>query len=244
LIIGSSTPAAYSEPLSARTIVVSSSKLVRKEDAVILLLDHQTGLSSLVRDFCPDEFKNNVLALAACANHFRLPTVLTSIMDHGPNGPLLPEIRTMFPNAPYIRRTGEINAWDNAEFVQAVKATGRTQLILAGIVTDVGVAMSALTAIEQGFEVFVVADACGTFNSIVRDAAHMRMTMAGVQLINWFALACELHRDWRNDIAGFANLFARHIPDYANLISSQTARTATRQGERAAGVAAVPALRD
>ena len=198
-----------------------SSKLVRKEDAAILLVDHQTGLSSLVRDFGHDEFKSNVLALAACARHFGLPTILTSNMDDGPNGPLLPEIKAMFPNAPYVRRTGEINAWDNAEFVQAVRATGRRQIVLAGIVTDVSVAMPALTAAEQGFEVFIVADACGTFSSAVRDAAHRRMMMAGVQVINWFALACELNRDWRNDARGLATLFARHVPDYANLISGQ-----------------------
>jgi nicotinamidase-related amidase len=224
--------------------VAQSTKLVRKEDAVVLLLDHQAGLFSLVRDFGPEEFKNNVLALAACAKHFGLPTILTSIMDYGPNGPLLPDIRAMFPDAPYVRRAGEINAWDNAEFVQAVKATGRTQIILAGIVTDVCVAMPALTAIEQGFAVFVVADACGTFSAAVRDTAHRRMATAGVQLINWFALACELHRDWRNDIDGLASLFARHVPDYANLISSQMLRTVARKAACSAGGTVVtPATR-
>ncbi len=223
--------------------MAQSTKLVRKADAVVLLLDHQTGLFSLVRDFGPDEFKNNVLALAACAKYFGLPTILSSSMEYGPNGPLLPEIRAIFPDAPYVRRAGEINAWDNPEFVQAVRATGRTQIILAGIVTDVGVAMPALTAIEQGFEVFVVADACGTFSPVVREAAHKRMTAAGVQLTNWFALTCELHRDWRNDIAGVATLFACHIPDYGNLISSQTASATVRKAERAAiGVAVIPAV--
>jgi nicotinamidase-related amidase len=223
--------------------VVQSTKLVRKADAVVLLLDHQTGLFSLVRDFGPDEFKNNVLALAACAKYFGLPTILTSIMEYGPNGPLLPDVRAIFPDAPYVRRAGEINAWDNAEFVQAVKATGRTQIILAGIVTDVCVAMPALSAIEQGFEVFIVVDACGTFSPAVRDAAHRRMTAAGAQLINWFALACELQRDWRNDIEGLATLFARHIPDYANLISSQTVLTGMRKAERGpTGFAVIPAI--
>ncbi|HEX2725008.1 MAG TPA: isochorismatase family protein [Beijerinckiaceae bacterium] len=196
-------------------------RLVRKEDVLVVLLDYQTGMFSLVRDLAPAEFKNNVLALAACARHFGVPTILTSIMDYGPNGPLLPEIRAMFPDAPYVRRSGEINAWDNAEFVQAVRATGRRQIVLAGIVTDAGVAMLALTAAELGFAVFVVSDACGTFSPAARDAAHRRLAGAGVQLISWFALACELHRDWRNDIEGLAALFARHIPHYANLISSQ-----------------------
>jgi len=107
---------------------------LRKDDAALLLLDHQTGLFSLVRDFQPDEFKNNVLALAASAKYFKLPTILTTSFEQGPNGPILPELKAMFPEAPFIPRPGQINAWDNEEFVAAVKATGRKQLIMAGVV--------------------------------------------------------------------------------------------------------------
>jgi nicotinamidase-related amidase len=201
-----------------------NTKLLRKQDAAILMLDHQTGLFSLVRDFGPDEFKNNVLAVAACAKYFELPTVFATSMDHGPNGPLLPELTMIALDAPVIRRPGEINAWDNADYVKAVKATGRNQLVLSGIVTDVCVVQPALAAIQEGFEVFVVVDASGTFSPAVREAAHQRLAAAAVQLINWFALACELHRDWHNDLEGLAALFRRHLPDYANLISSQSAR--------------------
>ena len=97
---------------------------LRQDDAAVLLVDHQAGLCSLVRDFQPDEFKNNVLALAALAKYFRLPTILTTSFEQGPNGPILPELKAMFPDAPYIARPGQINAWDNEEFVAAVKATG------------------------------------------------------------------------------------------------------------------------
>jgi nicotinamidase-related amidase len=197
---------------------------LRKDDAAALLLDHQTGLFSLVRDFQPDEFKNNVLALAASAKYFKLPTILTTSFEQGPNGPILPELKAMFPEAPFIPRPGQINAWDNEEFVAAVKATGRKQLILAGIVTDVCVAFPALSAINEGFEVFVAVDASGTFNSVNREAAHKRMAAAGVQLLNWFAIAGELHRDWRNDIEGLGSLFAQYVPAYANLISSFSAK--------------------
>ena len=78
---------------------------------------------------------------------------------------------------------------------------------------------------DEGFEVFAVVDASGTFNAPARDAAHKRMAAAGVQLINWFAVACELHRDWRNDVEGLGSLFAKHIPDYGNLITSHAAHT-------------------
>lgn len=193
---------------------------LNKDDVAVLLVDHQTGLLSLVRDIEPDKFKNNVLALADAASYFKLPTILTTSFEQGPNGPLIPELKTQFPNAPYIARPGQINAWDNADFVKAIKATGKKQLLIAGVVTEVCVAFPALSAIEEGFEVFVVTDASGTFNAMTRDAAWDRMSAAGAQLMTWFGVACELHRDWRNDVEGLATLFANHIPDYKNLMTS------------------------
>lgn len=195
-----------------------------KDDAVVLLVDHQSGLICMVQDFSPGEFKNNVLALADVAKFFKLPTILTTSFENGPNGPIVPELKQMFPDAPYIPRPGQINAWDNEDFVKAVKQTGRKQLILAGVVTDVCVAFPALSAIEAGYEVFVVTDASGTFNAAVREAAWARMSQAGVQLMNWFSVACELHRDWRNDIEGLGNLLASYIPAYRNLITSYLAK--------------------
>lgn len=124
-----------------------------KDNAAVLLVDHQTGLFSLVKDFSASDFKNNVLALAGTAKFFNLPTILATSFEQGPNGPLLPEIKEMFPDAPYIARPGQINAWDNEDFVKAVEATGKKQLIIAGIVTDVCVAFCALSAVEAGYDV-------------------------------------------------------------------------------------------
>lgn len=194
-----------------------------KNDAAVLLVDHQSGLISLVQDFSPSEFKNNVLALADLAKYFKLPVILTTSFEQGPNGPLVPELKQMFPNAPYIARPGDINAWDNADFVAAVKATGKKQLIVAGVVTEVCVAFPALSALEEGYEVFVVTDASGTFNETTQQAAWSRMEQAGAQLVSWFAVAAELHRDWRNDIEGLGTLFANHIPNYRNLMTSYAA---------------------
>lgn len=200
-----------------------SYKRLNKDEAVVLLVDHQTGLISLVQDFSPNEFKNNVLALADIAKFFNLPTILTTSFESGPNGPLVPELKEMFPDAPYIARPGQINAWDNEDFVKAIKATGRKQLIIAGVVTDVCVAMPTLSALAEGFDVFVVTDSSGTFNETVQQAAWTRMTAAGAQMMNWFAVACELHRDWRNDIEGLGNLLSQRLPNYRNLMNSYTA---------------------
>ncbi|ENW05960.1 isochorismate family cysteine hydrolase YcaC [Acinetobacter beijerinckii] len=196
-----------------------------KDNAAVLLVDHQTGLLSLVRDIDPDKFKNNVLALADAAKYFNLPTILTTSFENGPNGPLVPELKEIFPDAPYIARPGQINAWDNEDFVKAVKATGKKQLIIAGVVTEVCVAFPTLSALAEEFEVFVITDASGTFNALTRDAAWDRMSQAGAQLMTWFGMACELHRDWRNDIEGLGALFSNHIPDYRNLINSYNQNT-------------------
>ncbi|NTY88112.1 hydrolase [Serratia fonticola] len=200
-------------------------KRLDKDQATVLLVDHQAGLLSLVRDIDPDRFKNNVLALGDLAKYFNLPTILTTSFETGPNGPLVPELKAQFPDAPYIARPGQINAWDNEDFVKAVKATGRKQLIIAGVVTEVCVAFPALSALAEGFEVFVVTDASGTFNELTRQSAWSRMEAEGAQLMTWFGVACELHRDWRNDIEGLGTLFANHIPDYRNLMTSYSALT-------------------
>lgn len=200
-------------------------KRLNKDDAAVLLVDHQTGLLSLVRDIDPDKFKNNVLALADLATYFGLPTILTTSFESGPNGPLVPELKEQFADAPYIARPGQINAWDNEEFVAAVKATGKKQLIIAGVVTEVCVAFPTLSALAEGYDVFVVTDASGTFNEITRHSAWDRMSQAGAQLMTWFGVAAELHRDWRNDVDGLGALFSNHIPDYRNLITSHTTLT-------------------
>jgi nicotinamidase-related amidase len=191
-----------------------------KDKAAVLFVDHQAGLLSLVRDYSPDDFKNNVLALADIAKFFKLPVVLTTSFEQGPNGPMVPEVKALFPNAPYIARPGQINAWDNEDFVKAIKDTGRKQLIIAGIVTDVCVAFPTLSALEAGYEVFVVTDCSGTFNTSVREAAWLRMQQAGAQLINWFAVGSELQRDWRHDVAGFGKVLSDHLPAYSNLMQS------------------------
>jgi hypothetical protein len=108
----------------------------------------------------------------------------------------------MFPDAPHITRPGQINAWDNEDFVQAIKDTGRKQLLIAGVITD----------------------ASGTFNEAVRHAAWARMAAAGAQLVGWFSVASELHRDWRNDVEGLGNLLSNHVPNYRNLMTSYAAR--------------------
>ncbi|KAK7050483.1 Isochorismatase hydrolase [Favolaschia claudopus] len=171
---------------------------IDKNNSMLLIVDHQIGLFQLVRDFNPEEYRNNILAHAAMGQIFNLPTVLTSSAETGPNGPIPKEIVAMHPNAPYIKRQGEVNAWDSPEFRAAVKATGKKQVILAGIVTDVCTAFLAMSLVQEGYTVYANADASGTFNAQVAANANARMRDAGVHVISQFAVASDLMRDWRN----------------------------------------------
>lgn len=197
---------------------------LEKDKVLVLFVDHQTGLLSLVHDFPAYEFKNSVLALAGITRYFNLPAILTTSFETGPNGPLVPELKEMLPHATYIARPGQINAWDNEEFVEAIKASGKKQLIIAGIVTDVCVAFPTLSALHAGYEVFVAIDASGTTSTAIRDAAHIRMSQAGAQLVNWFSIASELQLDWRNDVQGFGELIVTYEPNYKALMESFTAQ--------------------
>ncbi|CAO3664769.1 unnamed protein product [Umbelopsis ramanniana] len=196
-------------------------------DAAVLFIDHQVGLFNLVQDTNPDSFKNTILAVGDTAKFFDLKVVLTTSREDGPNGPMMPELKAKFPNAPYVARPGQINAWDDPEFVKAVKATGKKQLIISGIVTDVCVTFVSLSAKAAGYDVFVVTDASGTFNEAIRDASWSRMEAGGIQLMNWFAVACELARDWRMDLEGLANLFGAHMPNYKALMDGYNGAVAS-----------------
>jgi nicotinamidase-related amidase len=189
-------------------------------NSVVLFIDHQTGLFNLIRDYDPDYYLNQVMGIAEMTKYFNLPAIVTTSREDGPNGPLLPQIKEMFPDAPYIARPGQINAWDHEGFVEAVRKTGKKQLIISGIVTDVCVSFVSLSAKKAGFEVFVVTDASGTFSEPVRLASWFRMQQNGIQLMNYFSVACELARDWRKDVEGLANMFAKRLPSYARVMDS------------------------
>lgn len=198
---------------------------IDRDDIVLLLVDHQVGLMSLVRDVPPDTFRNNVKALAATAKHFNIPTILTTSFENGPNGVIMPELKKMFPDSPFIARPGQINAWDNEDFVAAIKQTGKKQILIAGIVTEVCVAFPALSALTEGYEVFVVTDASGSFNTITQQAAWDRMSTKGAQLTSWFAVASELQRDWRDNGEAFGLILANYISDYQNQMTAYAANT-------------------
>ncbi|MEM6333326.1 MAG: isochorismatase family protein [Planctomycetota bacterium] len=199
------------------------------DNCVFLFVDHQAGLMNLVDNVAMPEYKADVMAKAKVAKLHGVPVVLTTSAAAGPNGPKLPEIVDMFPDAPLVERTGQINAWDDPNFRAAVEATGRKKAVVSGITTDVCVAFVTLSMLEAGYDVYVVADASGTTNAQVQEVSLKRMADAGAEMGNWFALACELLSDWRNEAgAGSAAIFAEHMPGYAEAMASHAAFTGTK----------------
>ncbi len=204
------------------------------DNCVFALIDHQTGLMNLVDNARPTDFKNIVIGLAKTAKLHDVPVVITTSAEDGPNGPFLPEVLRLLPEAPVIARPGQINAWDNSDFVDAIRKTGRKKIVMSGITTDVCVAFAALSALDAGYEVYIVVDASGSMNDATQQAALMRMSDAGAIMGTWFALSCELLSDWRNPAGpGSAQLFIEHMPSYAEIFNSHQAqaKTGARDGK-------------
>ncbi|VDZ66102.1 protein YcaC [Klebsiella aerogenes] len=129
-----------------------SRPVIDVNDTAMLLIDHQSGLFQTVGDMPMPELRARAAALAKMASLAGIPVITTASVPQGPNGPLIPEIHENAPHAKYIARKGEINAWDNPEFVAAVKATGRKTLIIAGTITSVCMAFPAIAAVADGYK--------------------------------------------------------------------------------------------
>ncbi|HHN8694745.1 TPA: isochorismatase family protein [Klebsiella quasipneumoniae] len=190
-------------------------------DTAMLLIDHQSGLFQTVGDMPMPELRARAAALAKMASLAGIPVITTASVPQGPNGPLIPEIHENAPHAQYIARKGEINAWDNPEFVAAVKATGRKTLIIAGTITSVCMAFPAIAAVADGYKVFAVIDASGTYSKMAQEITLARVVQAGVVPMDTAAVASELQRTWnRPDAAKWAEVYTKVFPAYQLLIES------------------------
>jgi len=195
--------------------------VINPDDAVMLLIDHQSGLFQTVGDLAMTELRRNVTALAKIATLAKMPVITTASVPQGPNGPLIPEIHGSAPHAQYVARKGQINAWDNPDFVAAVKATGKKQLIIAGTITSVCMAFPAISAIAEGYQVFVVVDASGTYSKMAQEITLARVVQAGVVPMDTAAVASEIQRTWaRPDAAEWAEVYTLVFPPYKLLIES------------------------
>ena len=197
--------------------------VIDPNDAVMLLIDHQSGLFQTVNDMPMPKLRAHAAALAKMATLAKIPVITTASVPQGPNGPLIPEIHEAAPHAKYVARKGEINAWDNPDFVAAVKATGRKTLIIAGTITSVCMAFPAIAAVADGYKVFAVIDASGTYSKMAEEITLARIVQAGVVPMDTAAVASEIQRSWnRDDAMQWAEIYTRIFPEYQLLIESYT----------------------
>lgn len=198
------------------------------ENSALLLIDHQTGTMLGVQDIRLDQFRSNVLALAKTAVVHNIPTVLTASYAEGPNGPLMPELLEMFPSSEIVYRPGPISSWDDPRFVDAVRATGRRKLIMAGVTTDVCLMFPVLQALQDGYDVHAVYDCSGCWDTMSELMSCIRMSQAGAVVCNWAAVCADLQADWRHETAsGTLGIFSEHLPFYGMLANNL--RSSNRQ---------------
>ena len=168
--------------------------LLTPEESVLLLIDHQPFQFANLHSHEPTMIQNNVVGLGKAANAFGIPTVLTTVLEER-GGLLIQPLQDVFPDQKPINRT-LINAWEDERVVDAVKATGRRKLIIAGLYTEICVVMPTIQGLGDGYEVYVVTDASGGVSHEAHEMAVQRMIQAGAVPITWGAVVAELQRDW------------------------------------------------
>src|SRR5262250_1447030 len=164
------------------------------ENAALVLVDHQVGLMSGVRDYSAGELKHNVVALAKAARALKLPIIVTTTARSSMWGPTFPELVEALPGIPIIDRSS-VNAFDDPKVAQAITATGRKKLIFAGISLEICAAFPAITAVGKGLDAYVAVDACGTFSPTMREVGLLRMLQAGVIISDYASLMVEILKD-------------------------------------------------
>ncbi len=172
-----------------------SEKLLTPTNHTLLLIDHQPQMAFATRSIDVAELRNNVTGLAKAANTFKVPTILTTVAAKSFSGPLFPELQAVFPDQKPIDRT-TMNTWEDQRVVDAVKKTGKKKIVMAALWTEVCLIEPALSAIDQGYDVYIVTDASGGVTKEAHDMAVQRMIQAGAHPITWLQYMLELQRDW------------------------------------------------
>lgn len=169
--------------------------LVEPDQCVLALIDHQPQMLFGVQSHDRTLIINNVVGLARAAKAFGVPTILTTVGAKTFSGPLFPELEAIYPGADVIDRT-TMNAWEDARFIGAVKETGRRKLVIASLWTEVCLAFPALSAREEGYDVYAISDASGGTSVEAHELAMRRMEQAGIVPMTWMQLMYEWQRDW------------------------------------------------
>jgi nicotinamidase-related amidase len=172
-----------------------SDKLLTPKNHSLILIDHQPQMAFATRSIDVAELRNNVAGLAKAANAFKVPTILTTVAAKSFSGPLFPELQAVFPNQVPIDRT-TMNTWEDQRVVDQVKKFGRKKVVMAALWTEVCLVQPVLSAIDEGYDVYIVTDASGGVTKEAHDMAVQRMVQAGAHPVTWMQYMLELQRDW------------------------------------------------
>lgn len=172
-----------------------SPRLLTSQNSALILIDHQPQMAFATRSMDIMELRNNVTGLAKAAKAFNVPTILTTVAEKSFSGPFFPEVQAVFPNQQPVDRT-TMNAWEDKNIIDAVKKTGRRKLVMAALWTEVCLLEPALSAIDEGYEVYIVTDASGGVSKDAHAMAVQRMIQAGAQPVTWLQVLLEYQRDW------------------------------------------------
>ena len=195
--------------------MTSPKTLIRPEECVLLMVDYQAGLAFGVESTGRQTLLNNAVALAKTASMFSIPVIASTSASHVYSGPLLPSVQAALPTVKALERRS-MNAWEDEAVHSAVLEPGRRRLLVAGLLTEACVSFPVLSALEEGFEVFVVADACGGLTAESHQLALRRMEAAGAKMTSWLQVLLEFQRDWtrHETYAGARAIVEEHAGGY------------------------------
>lgn len=191
--------------------------LVTTDNSAVVFIDHQPQMTFGVANIERQQLINNVVMLAKGAKEFGVPAILTAVETESFSGYIWPQLMDVFPGKQPIERTS-MNSWDDPAFRDAVSATGRKNIIMAGLWTEVCVAWPTLNMLNEGYNVYIVEDACGATSQLAHDAAIRRCLQAGAVPMTTIATVLEFQRDWanRDHYDALMNLFKEHAGAYGN----------------------------
>ena len=172
-------------------------KLYTARDSAVVFIDHQPQMTFGVANIDRSLLINNVTLLAKVAKEFKVPAVLSAVETESFSGYIWPQLLDVYPGQEVIERTS-MNAWDDAGFRKAIEATGRKNILLTGLWTEVCVTWPTLSMLEAGYTIYVVEDCCGATSNVAHDAALSRMVQAGAVRLTTIAALLEWQRDWKN----------------------------------------------
>lgn len=212
------------------------------DNCVFLMIDHQTGLMQFLSSIDPLQLKNNILGHARTAKAFNIPVIMGTSWPTGPNGPTMPELKTLFPQIDVIDRPF-VNFWNDEASRAAVKATGRKKLVISGLATEVCAAFPAISALREGYETYVVIDACADFNPLITQVTMQRLASAGVIVTTWISVLAELASNTSVHGAHIGRLLSDHNGQYyAAMNAFLGVATNAQQVKQGLGMTGVPPI--